>query len=144
MADIVDRHALVVLNGIKRKCTGLITREKSTIDGVERSVIDFVITSSDLINHIESIHIDDKREHVLTKLVKKGNHKKKVESDHNIIVTKINLPWQSDTKEAIEVFNFKDKDSLDKFFHATNQCEGLTKIFETNHLKFKLESLSNE
>ena len=83
-------------------------------------------------NHIESIHVDDKREHVLTKIVKKGKHKKKVESDHNIILTKINLPWKNKRVEAFEVFNFKDKESLEKFFNATNKCEELLNIFETN------------
>ena len=62
LGDIVDRHALCVINGLKGKCSGLITREKTTIDSIERSVIDFVITSSDLIQHIESMHIDDKRD----------------------------------------------------------------------------------
>ena len=132
LADILDRHAFIVLNGVKQKCTGLITREKITTEGVERGVIDFVIASSDLINHIESIHIDDKRDHVLTKLVKQGKHKKKVESDHNIIITKINLPWKTNLHEAIEVFNFKDKESLVKFVNATNKCEELIAIFETN------------
>ena len=33
--------------------------------------------------------------------------------------------------EAIEVFNFKDKESLVKFFNATNKCEEFIAIFET-------------
>ena len=43
LADIMDRHALIVINGLKQKCDGLITRERHTVEGVERSVIDFVI-----------------------------------------------------------------------------------------------------
>ena len=87
LADIIERHALFVLNGLKQKCVGLITIQRNTVDGVEQSVIDFVIMSSDLINHVEYMHIDDMRENVLTKLVKskkgKKRHTKKVESDHN-------------------------------------------------------------
>ena len=45
LADILDRHALIVLNGLPEKRTGIITRQRTTIDGVEKSVIDFVITS---------------------------------------------------------------------------------------------------
>ena len=45
LADILDRHALIVLNGLQEKRTGIITRQRTTIDGVEKSVIDFVITS---------------------------------------------------------------------------------------------------
>ena len=40
LADILDRHALIVLNGVQEKCTGLFTREKRTVSGIEQSVID--------------------------------------------------------------------------------------------------------
>ena len=68
LADILERHALVVVNGLKEKCTGLITRERRTVDGTERSVIDFVITSSILVKHIDKMHIDDGRVNVLTSI----------------------------------------------------------------------------
>ena len=45
---ILERHALCVVNGIVAKRKGIITREKITVAGVERSVIDFVIVSHDL------------------------------------------------------------------------------------------------
>ena len=94
LSEIIERHALIVINGLTDKCTGLITRERSTVQGVEKSVIDFVIVSSDLGKHIEYMHIDDKRRNVLTKLTKtKKSHTKKVESDHNVIETKINISW---------------------------------------------------
>ena len=64
------------------------TRERSTVQDVERSVIDFVIVSGDLGKLIEYMHIDYKRTNVLTKLTKtKNRHTKKVQSDHNIIET---------------------------------------------------------
>ena len=44
LANILDRHALIVLNGIQEKRVGIITWEKHTSDGVEKSVIDFVVT----------------------------------------------------------------------------------------------------
>ena len=55
-----------MVNGLQDKRTGLITREKKTVTGVKKSVIDFVIVSNDLVKHIEYIHIDDERLHVLT------------------------------------------------------------------------------
>ena len=78
LADILDRHALIVLNGLQEKQTGII------IDGVEKSVIDFVITRGDLVKHIEHVHIDDKRQNVRTKLYNPKFKKKLkiVESDH--------------------------------------------------------------
>ena len=89
------------------------------MDGVEQSVIDFVIMSSDLINHVEYMHIDDKRENVLTKLTKskkgKQRHTKKVESDHNEMETKINIPWNVSMDEPVEVYNLKDPESKKSF-----------------------------
>ena len=120
-----------MLKGLKNKCNGVITRSRSTCDGSETSVIDFVIASSDQINHIEYIHIDDRREHVLTKLVKKGSHTKKNESDHNIIETRLNIPWTTKFSESVEVFNFKDKESQERFYNATNETNHLSKIFSS-------------
>ena len=146
LADVMNRHALTVVNGLKEKCVGAITREKCTVEGVERSVIDFVITSSDLVKHIQSMHIDEKRTHVLTKLIKtkkgKIKHTKKVESDHNVIETKLNIPWKTKADKPLEVFNFKDKLSQDKFQKLTSETNHLTKVFDTDkkNLKYKQRS----
>jgi exonuclease III len=132
LANIMDRHALIVLNGLQEKRVGLITRERHTLTGIEKSVIDFVIMSSDLIKHVESIHIDEEREHVLTKIIKTKKHVKKTESDHNTIQTKINLPWQQKEALQVEIFNFKDTNSLKTFFKLTNETTQLTDIFKND------------
>ena len=62
-----------------------------TLDGIEKTVIDFVVMSSDLIKHIESIHIDEERVHVLTKNLKTKSGVEYTESDHNVVNTKINI-----------------------------------------------------
>ena len=93
LANILNRRALIVANGLEEKSTGLITRIKHTTNGSEESVIDFVVISSDLVRHIEYVDVDDKRVHVLTKLVKcKNRQTKKVESDHNVIEVRLNIP----------------------------------------------------
>ena len=48
LSDIMSRHGLVVVNGIKDKCEGTTTRRRVTINGVEESAIDFVIVSEDI------------------------------------------------------------------------------------------------
>ena len=58
LEGIMDRHALSVINGLKDKCIGTITRQRSTTNNVEKSVIDFILVSSDLVKHIDSMHID--------------------------------------------------------------------------------------
>ena len=53
LAGIIRRHGLVVANGLKDKCTGLITRKRITKEGTEESIIDFVIISNDLVEIME-------------------------------------------------------------------------------------------
>ena len=78
LANIIDRHALVVANG-SSKCSGTITRKRITRDRTEQSCIDLVIFSSDMVDSFKSLLIDEERKHVLTKKDKKGHsYKKKV------------------------------------------------------------------
>ena len=70
MVEIIDMHALCVVNGLVEKRKGLVMRETTTVLGIKRSVIDLVIMSSDLRNHIEQIHVDEKWIYVLTKNIK--------------------------------------------------------------------------
>ena len=133
LAGILDRHALIVLNSLKEKSTGIITRQRVTENGLEESVIDFVIMSSDLITHVTSVNIDDRREHVLVKLMKdKKKRIIKTESDHNLILTELKIEWKSDEHDCIEVFNFKEKEAQKTFFNLTNETRDLVKVFETD------------
>ena len=83
LEQILKRHALVVVNGLKDKRKGVITRQKTTENGIEKSVIDMVLTSSKLAEHIEAIHIDEERQNVLRKNMKVGGVTRTTESDHN-------------------------------------------------------------
>ena len=61
LEGIIKRNALIVVNSLQQKCKGLITRRRTTIDGIEESVIDFVIVSSDLVDDITELVIDEKK-----------------------------------------------------------------------------------
>ena len=58
LAGIVDRHGLVVVNGLGDHCVGVITRKRVTKDSTEESVIDHVIISDDLKDDLVSLTID--------------------------------------------------------------------------------------
>ena len=49
LSGILQRNGLVVANG-NVKCEGKITRRRITKEGVEKSIIDHVINSEDLVN----------------------------------------------------------------------------------------------
>ena len=122
LAGVIERHNLVLGNSIDQ-CKGLVTRKRITTNGIEESIIDFVIISNDLKSAIESINIDDKRDHVLTKIVKTKKGVRKVESDHNTIFTRLKLAWNKRLKEQrTELFNLKNKECQETFRDATTEA----------------------
>ena len=134
LAGILRRHGLVVANGMEGKCTGLITRKRVTKEGTEESIIDFVIISNDLADIMESVEIDDERKHVLTKHTKTKHGTKTIESDHNIIVSKIKLSWsRRQRKQKIEVFNLKNIECQKEFKKLTSNTNFLSSVFESNN-----------
>ena len=48
-----------------------------------------------------------------------------------MIETKLNIIWNSQAKDVVEVFDFKDKQAQYKFFQATEKTNDLLKIFES-------------
>ena len=109
LARIIRRHALIVVNGLSDKCCGVVTRKRVTKDSIEESAIDFVITSNDLLESIESLLIDEERKHVLTKYTKNKKGSSKSESDHNMLLTKLKLKWSKKIQKTnLEVFNSKN------------------------------------
>ena len=109
LSEIIRRHGLILGNSLQQ-CKGLITRRRVTRNSIEESIIDFILFSEDLRHQIDEIVIDDKREHVLTKIVKKKNSVEKVESDHHPIITKLKLTWnKTDDKSRVELYNLKNE-----------------------------------
>ena len=96
LADIVERNALVVAHGLS-KCEGVITRERNTVDGRhEKSAIDIVMVSVDLVENVEHMKVDEQRVNVLTKIIKnKKGEVTKTESDHNIVKTDLTIKWDN-------------------------------------------------
>ena len=64
--------------------------------------------------------VDDRRDHVLKKLMKTKNGVKKTESDHNPIISKLKIQWNKHSKkQRTEMFNLKNKECQAKFKAAT-------------------------
>ena len=82
LAGIIQRHGLVVANGLDAVCVGNITRRRVTSMSTEESIIDHVIISTDLVKDLESVLIDEEGNHALTKIVKL----KKVQLKSKVII----------------------------------------------------------
>ena len=85
------------------------------------------IVSEDIIKDIVAMVIDDKRKHVLTKLLKTKNGIVKKESDHYTNVTEIKLKWKCEEKSTkTELFILKNKDCQKSFTSEMNYTEELS------------------
>jgi hypothetical protein len=131
LAAVIERQNLFIVNG-STKCSGLITRIRKTKTNVEKSVIDIVLISSDLIETLVGLEIDETRKHVLTRMRKTKNGYSKKESDHNVLVTKFKSEFQChNNKEKIEVFNLKNKICQMKFKQYTSNTNMLSSVLDS-------------
>ena len=131
LANIIERNVLSVANG-SDKCTGSVTRQRTTKERTENSCIDLVIISSDLNNDLKSLHIDEERKHVLTKIQKKKNGNLVKESNHNVLLSEFvnTVPYKKD-KNKIEVYNIENTDCQEKFKEYTTNTKMLSSIFDS-------------
>ena len=133
LAEIIEKNALIVANGLANKCEGSVTRQRVTEEGrIERSTIDFVMVSQALEQYIDKVKVDEERHNVLTKVKRHKNGSiTKTEADHNIIETDLNIKWnKSVIKDRIEMYNLKNKKCQNKFKELTNKSN-MSKIFDS-------------
>ena len=116
MFDIIKRQDLIILNA-EKNCEGVITRHRKTVNGDEKSVLDYFLVCPQLAQYFERMLIDEDRQHVLTKYATTRGVQKSSESDHNILYAKFVLSFSSQRSVVRrELFNFKDSDSQKKVF----------------------------
>ena len=64
------------------------------MDRDEKSTIDFVILSEDLIDDVKAVKTDEEQVHCLTKFSKTKGGIKVTKSDHNSIITRFKVGWR--------------------------------------------------
>ena len=79
--------------------------------------------------------IDVKNLHSLTNFSNKQKGSEAKKSDHNPMYADIKIQGKQVPQERMEYFNFKDKDSLEKFRKMTTETNDFTKCF-TNDKPF--------
>ena len=131
LSGIIQRHGLIVANGIVNKCKGAITRRRETIDAVEESIIDHVIISNDLVENLESLIIDEEKNNALMKITKTKSGIVKKHSDHNAIIGQFNFNWNKRMKiKRVEMYNLKNKECQSVFKELTSSGNFLSEIFD--------------
>ena len=77
-----------IVNKEQEICKGLWTQEQ----GKDKSVIDYVITDTKYFTTIKGIHIDQNKEYATFKMQRKESGDiKKIYSDHNVIILKVDF-----------------------------------------------------
>ena len=122
LSGIIDRHGIIVANGVANKCVGLITKRRQTKDTLEESIIDQVLLSEDLKNELESLIVDEEGHNALLNITKTKGGVKKTISDHNPMVTNLNLKWSRKVSaERVEMYNLKNKLCQAQFKEVTSE-----------------------
>ena len=122
MIEILKQHEnLILLNGTDL-CQGLITRSRVAGNNIEKSIIDFVILSDDLLPLVISIIIDEDRKYSLTRITKDESGKTCViESDHNLI-TEFNIAArEKKVPQRIDMFNYRNVECQKIFKKVTTE-----------------------
>ena len=81
--------------------------------------------------YVDSILIDERGEHALTKITKTKDGIVKKESDHNTLISKFKFTWkrrQPSTK--IEMYNLKNEENQKKFKQLTSKNRNMSTIFD--------------
>jgi hypothetical protein len=141
LAEIVERNALIVMNSVKNKCKGKITRRRITRNVKEESIIDFVIGCEEMAEMIEHVNIDEEKTFVLTKYRKTKHGVKVIESDHNSIITYVKAGWNKKINiKRIEMYHLKDKEGLNKFNEMTSHDKFLSSVFDDENKSINVQT----
>ena len=92
--EILEQHNNLVLLNSSNLCKGAIKRSRIALNIEEKSIIDFVIISIDLLPLVNSMLIDEERQYSLARFGKEKGNTVVTEPDHNMIITELNVSWQ--------------------------------------------------
>ena len=106
LAGNIERHKLVVANGLNDKCKGYITRKRITVSNTEQSIIDFLILSDEIAEMLDTFLVDELQQYALVGYTKTKKGVKKNVSDHMPLITTLESKWSLNTKhERIEMYS---------------------------------------
>ena len=122
-----------MVNSLKQKVKGLITRRRITESGIEESIIYFLIVSEDIVENVKEIIIDEDKKYAMAVVKKTKGQVKITTSDHNTIVTKFNIDGETNQQqERVEVFILINKECQKLFKEETSKTTKLSSVFTTD------------
>ena len=110
------------------------TRTRVTVNGEEKSIIDFLIVCEELFSHMVEMKIDEENIYSVESYNKKGGKVVVTLTDHNMIIGKFDIKVnRKEINVRREVFNYKDEEGQ-KMFRELTSKDTLTKCFEEKNI----------
>ena len=128
--DILDNNTHLTIGNNLDVCKGSLTRIRKTVVRTEKSILDFFLVCDKLRGFVTEVIIDEENMFTLSNY----SSKVKVDSDHNTMIAKFSLEFNSQkvTHERQEYFNFKHKKSQEVFLAETENAPIFIEIFEND------------
>ena len=126
--DIIDKYNLPVVNALGL-CKGVFTRVNK--NSAEKSVLDYVIVSSNLSDNIVSMTIDEGKLFTPWRNLQRG----KIFTDHNAIIFELQRERSkgNDKSNRKVVWNFNDDKEWKEFRELTENDSSLLEIWESGN-----------
>ena len=106
-------------------------------------IYDQLVSNSAETGWVASLEIDEHRTHTLTKYATKTRAKTMTESDHNTLIMRININWNTnlnENHERSEIYNFRNEDNFKLFKEATENNYELLHCFDDSNEDIKVST----
>jgi hypothetical protein len=127
---------LTIVNALP-SCEGLITRRRLRNGEIEESVLDLFVVCSKVLPFVQRMVIDESKDYILTNYRQVGKTGKAVDSDHFTEYMDLDIRVEHEKPESVEIFNFNEGESKEKFKTITSDTNDFTQCFENEKPLFE-------
>ena len=125
LVGMIDRQELAIINKSNKCHGGPVTRRREVNNCIESSCIDFIFTSQDLSQCLESALIDSQQLYALTKYTTTKGMPSIKRSDHYTLLASFEVEWNEPKPQRKEIFKLRDTEGLQNFNILTTYTESL-------------------
>ena len=130
LLKMIDKYDMKIVNEEQEICKGLWTREQRK----DKSVIDYMITDKKYFTTIKGMHIDQNKEYATFKIQRKESGDiKKIYSDHNVIILKVDLMTEMQKEKIKKVITKGYKE-----YQQILQHKKISKIIQTGNFQINM------
>ena len=96
---------------------------------LERSVLDFFVVCARVLPFVKRMVIYEEKDFILTNYQNVQKRGKAVDSDHFTQFMDLDLKFETEKPQRVEILNFKDKEGQIKFRKLTSETDAFSKCF---------------